>query len=259
MNPTSQKALYRSALALFSLHHLPLALDACEKGLNLSSSSNTEPDPSLLALKHKITIAIAKEEAKISAAREKAKKEQMEKQTLAMALKKRGIQLMTSSGAEGNNGHNQQQQQTPPDLEDATIQLEDPLDAESPLSFPLLLLFPLAAQSDFVKSVVEDTLLQEVLEMVLPPPWDVDQNHDGPGGGLYNVPAAVEVYAERRSSSGGGGEKRGLVKLGRKMTVGKVLATGGVEIQDGMMKVFVVPKGEKAAAWVEQMKVRMGR
>ena len=85
--------------------------------------------------------------------------------------------------------------------------------------------------------------------MVLPPPWDV-------GEGLHASAAEVEVYAEKAAAASSGG-KAGLLKIGRKMKVGKVLEAG-VEVLDGLVKVYVLPKS-KAVGWVEEMKIRMGR
>ena len=241
INPTSIKALYRSASALFSLGdlYLPLAIDACEKGLAIDAK-----EPSLLALREKITSAMARHDEKNQMAVERLSRQTAEKETLQLALKQRGISVRTSKGAKDQQ----------PDLEDAVVKLEDPMTADSTLSFPLLVLFPLAAQSDFIKSVKEDDVLGAVLDMVLPPPWDVDE-------GLYASARDVEVYAEKGFIGSDGHRKgkdetkRGLLKIGRKMGLGKVLGAG-VDIVDGLVKVYVLPKS-KAAGWVEEMKVRM--
>ena len=241
MNPTSLKAFYRSASALFSLgnKNLDLALDACKRGLAIDSK-----EPSLLLLREKISAALAESKEKSQKNMERRRREMAENQTLQLALKKRGISMRTSKAAKDRQ----------PDLEDAVIRLEDPMNADSMLSFPLLILFPLSAQSDFIKSINEDDVLGDVLDMVLPPPWDVDE-------GLYTSAGDVEVYAEKGSIGGDDqrkeedGAKRGLLKVGRKMGLGRVLGAG-VDIVDGLAKVYVLPKN-KAAGWVEEMKVRM--
>ena len=188
---------------------------------------------------------MAKEEHREIARKEQVRREKAEKYTLSIALKKRGIRTRANP-----RGVPAKEQQPLPDLEDAVIKLEHPLDADSTLLFPLLVLFPLAAQSDFVKSVAEDTTLQAVIGMILPPPWDAAE-------GLYGSAAQVEIYAEKAGGDEASDGKAGLLKIGKKMKLGKVFEAG-VEVLDGMVKIYVLPKG-KAAAWVEEMKIRMGR
>lgn len=50
----------------------------------------------------------------------------------------------------------------------------------------------------------------------------------------------------------------GLIKVGKKMLLGKVLGCGKVEILDGLVKINVVPK-DKAASWIEEFKKRVGK
>ncbi|CAF9933511.1 MAG: hypothetical protein HETSPECPRED_008677 [Heterodermia speciosa] len=227
LNPTNLKAFYRSTLALLALHKLPEARDACTHGLRLSPH-----EPSLLTLSQKLTTAETAASAaatKQKAALERAAKEHL---LLATALKARGIRIRTTK--------------QPPDLEDARIHLSpDPLAPTSQVVYPLLLLYPLAAQSDFVKACGESDTLQQHLEYVFPLPWD--------GEGLYTA-GGVECFME----TGAGG----MVKVGRKVAVGDCLGEGqgkaGGEVVDGVVRVMVVPKG-KVRGWVEEMRKRKGR
>ena len=112
--------------------------------------------------------------------------------------------------------------------------------------YPLILLYPLAAQSDFIKEVKETDMLQQHLEYIFPLPWDEK--------GLYTA-GGVECFMET--------EKGGLVKVGRKVRIGECLGVGEDgrgrgEVVDGVLRVFVVPKGA-VRAWVEEMRKRKGR
>lgn len=50
----------------------------------------------------------------------------------------------------------------------------------------------------------------------------------------------------------------GLIKVGKKMSLGKVLGSGKAEVVDGLVTVSVVPK-EKTADWIEEFKKRKGK
>ena len=131
----------------------------------------------------------------------------------------------------------------PVDAQDAEIKLEDPKDAASELSVPVLLLYPVAAQSELVKGIRESETITEHLEYILPDaPWDSDRE--------YQRVEDVQCYMETKTG--------GLIKVGKKVILGKVLSGGKVEIQDGLCKVFVVPS-EKVNAWVEEFKRRRGK
>lgn len=131
----------------------------------------------------------------------------------------------------------------PVDAQDAEIRLEDARDAGSEISVPVLLLYPVAAQSELVKGIRESETIAEHLEYILPDaPWDVDREYQKVGD--------VQCYMETKEG--------GLIKVGRKVTVGKVLGSGKVEVQDGLCRVFVVPNG-KVDAWIEEFKRRRGK
>lgn len=118
--------------------------------------------------------------------------------------------------------------------------MEEPLDPSSVLSFPLILLYPLEAQSDFIQACAETDSLGQHLEYILPVPWD--------GAGEYTQ-AGTECYLETAAG--------GLIKAGKKVPLGKLLAGGTVEIVDGLVKVNVVPKA-RAQEWIAEFKKRKG-
>jgi hypothetical protein len=129
----------------------------------------------------------------------------------------------------------------PPDLEDAVVKLENSMDPSSLITYPVILLYPMDGQSDFVKAFSEREKLDDHLGYIFPLPWD-KQNE-------YRIDN-VEAYME--TSAGG------LIKVGKKMILGKVLGSGKPEIVDGLVTISVMPK-DKAAGWIEEFKKRKGK
>ncbi|KAK2054136.1 TPR-domain-containing protein [Colletotrichum caudatum] len=111
-------------------------------------------------------------------------------------------------------------------------------DPASSLVFPAVLLYPLRLESDFVKAFGETERLADHLAYILPPPWD--------DGGEY-TPDGVECYMETAAG--------GLVKVGKKATLLKVLGGGAVEVVDGIVRVYVVPAA-RAKGWIEEFKLK---
>ncbi|KAL9047576.1 MAG: hypothetical protein Q9206_006648, partial [Seirophora lacunosa] len=194
LTPTSHKALYRSALALLHLSRHAPALDATTRGLALTSPSPEEPPsaPHTAFLTLHERILSAQRLAAISAAKRASAAEHKRKEQLALtaALQARGIKLRVS--------------ERPPDLEDAVLSLRpDPESPTSALHFPVLLLYPEAGGSDFVKQVAETERWGDVLALVLG-----GGGGPGEGEGVEYTPEGVESFAKTREG--------GLVKVGRK-------------------------------------------
>lgn len=96
-----------------------------------------------------------------------------------------------------------------------------------------------------MKQVAETERWGDVLALVLG-----GGGGPGEGEGVEYTPEGVESFAETREG--------GLVKVGRKVRLLDLLAGGKVEVVDGVVKVFVVPKG-KVEAWVRGMRERKGK
>lgn len=126
-------------------------------------------------------------------------------------------------------------------MPDASVALAEPLDAASALSFPLMFLYPLHAQTDFIKAFPEDSNLAEHLEYILPLPWDEEAEY---------TQASVECYMETAEG--------GLIKAGKKLSLLKLLGSGKLEVLDGLVKVHVVPKA-RAQEWIGDFKKRRGK
>lgn len=220
INNKNVKAYYRSSKALLALGKVIEADDSCARGLAI--------DPENVSLK-----AIAREIIKkheVLSARRKVEMEREEKSrqeliVLRTALKARGIKTRKTA--------------QPPEMEDAKIQLvPDPSDPTSTISFPAVLLYPLHLESDFIKAFNETEPVGHHLSYILPLPWDLK--------GEY-TPNGVECYIETT--------KGGLLKVGKKAALLKVLVADNVEVVDEVVKIFVVPKS-KAPAWIQEFKAK---
>lgn len=218
INNKNTKALYRSAKALLALGRIKEADDACARGLELASD-----DKALLGLAAEIMKKNEEIKAKRKREVERLVRVKNEERILKTSLEAREINLRMTD--------------KPPEMEDAKIELvPDALDPiNSTLTFPVLFLYPLAAESDFIKSFNEMDTVGQHLAYILPPPWDVKRE--------YRDEKAVECYVEKI--------KGALIKVGRKVTLLKVLSRG--EVVDGVVSIYVVPKA-KAAGWIEKWK-----
>jgi hypothetical protein len=218
INSGNIKAYYRSAKALLALDRIAEADDACARGLELDSENK--------ALQGVANEIIKKNEKIADKKRKEAEREMRRRKevaTLKAALKARNIKTRKTA--------------QPPEMEDAKVELTpDPVDPSSTLSFPTVLLYPLALESDFIKAFNEMQTLGDHLAYILPLPWDKK--------GEY-TPTGVECYMETLTG--------GLIKVGRKVTLLKVLSEGNVEVVDDVVRIFVVPKGS-ADVWVKEFK-----
>lgn len=222
INPTNVKAFYRSGRACLALDKLSEAQWACDRGLIIDSENVP-----LQTLKSKIITRKNHLASMENARRKREEKAASERATLALALKARNITMRTT--------------EQPPDLEDAATKLEDAMDPSSTLSFPVILLYPTESQSDFIKAFSEREKLEQHLDYIFPLPWD--EKHE------YTI-ENVEAYMETTIG--------GLIKVGKKMSLGKVLGSGKTEVVDGLVRISIVPK-DKAAKWIEEFKKRRGK
>ena len=211
------------ASAFLALDKLEEAMAACTAGL-AGDASNA----SLLKLKKKISAGTEAQKASRSKKVEAEEQRKKEATTLAQALQVRKIRTR-------NTGEQ-------PEIEDAAMTLApDPLSITSTLTFPVILLYPLHMQSDFIKAFGEEQTLQGHLAYLFPLPWDTS--------GEYS-PQTVEAYMETAEG--------GLVKWGKNVELLKVLSGGKVEVVDGMVRVNLVPKA-RAPEWIENVKKRRVR
>lgn len=216
INPRNVKAHYRMASAMFAIHKLAEAAIACRAGLMVDSTNAT-----LTALQAKILEKQKAMDVKQKKIQEEADIKRKQATTLTQALKARQIKLRNTNQS--------------PETKDAEIKLvPDPMSLKSTLVFPVVILYPLHLQSDFIKAFGEEQTLQGHLEYLLPLPWDTIEEY-----------SSNEAYMETVSG--------GLIKWGKKVELLKVLSGGKVEVVDGLIKVNIVPKS-RASEWVESFK-----
>lgn len=224
LNPLNTKGYYRAAKALLAVDRIAEADDICARGLELEPSNKALVAAADEIIKRNEYLANKKRLDDLRQANEQRKKT-----VLAAALRARGIKLRTSP--------------KPPDMEDAHIHLApDGLDPTSSLVVPVMLLYPLDYQSDFVKAFNEQDTLAIHFAYILPPPWD--------DKGRYAAAAGVQSFVEN--------SKGGLLKVGKNLSLLKVLQGGNVEVVDEVVRIFVVPNAG-AEGWVRQFKERKGK
>ncbi|KAF2455408.1 hypothetical protein BDY21DRAFT_350760 [Lineolata rhizophorae] len=219
LNPTNIKAWYRASSACLALDKILEAEDSCARGLKIDPKNAALKTLATKISKRKQTI-----EEQENRRREREQRKMAEKHTLKLALKARNIPSRVTNER--------------PDAEDAIMKLADPLDPSSTLSVPVIFLYPLHMQSDFIKAFAETETLGEHLSYILPLPWDEK--------GEY-TPESVECYIETVAG--------GLIKAGKKLSLLKLLKSGKIEIVDGMLRVQVVPRS-KAQGWIDDFKRR---
>ena len=223
LNLKNVKAYYRSAQALLALDKTKEASDACQHGLSIDGSNTA-----LKTLMTKIQDREAVLKTKNDKRRQEAERLRGEKATIAVALRARNIRVRKTA--------------QPPDLEDASIHLApDPLSPSSSLNFPVLLLYPAHAQSDFIKAMAETDTISQHLEYIFPLPWDVERE--------YQI-KDVELYVETATG--------GLAKIGKNMRLLKMLASSEIEVVDEIVKINILPRA-KAKNWIQELKVRKGK
>ena len=195
----------------------------CYRGLQI--------DPSNTALKKLSEKVQAR--VKVKNEQDRSKKAEIvrlrrEKATLYAAIKSRNINMRGTA--------------KPPDMEDAEIHLTpDPLSPKSTLVFPVILLYPMHNQSDFIKVFAEKDPMIDHLTYIMPLPWD--------DKGEYSVDA-VDCYMDTVTG--------GLVKVGKKKSLLEALSDQKTEVVDGLVRIHVVPS-KLAPKWIEEVKRKKGR
>ncbi|KAF3942346.1 hypothetical protein ABW19_dt0208632 [Dactylella cylindrospora] len=231
LNPKNVKAWYRSGRACLALDKLPEAADCVEHGLAIEPANSALKTLKTQIAKRQETLDV------LDASRRRREEEAKAKEiSLKKALAMRGV-LQRKTGSKL------------PDLpSDAAVFLEDPLDPKSTLYFPVIILYPLHAQTDFIKSLPEDATIHSQLEEILSPsnlpPWDEQSEY---------MHTKVDVLVEKKKYDMHG--KPSLSKVGKNITLGKTLSEGKLELINGILSVFVVPKArlqEFVADWKER-------
>ena len=223
INPRNVKAHFRSATALLALHKVHEALDICYRGLKIDDSN-----VALKKLLERIKVRSEEVEKRDRKRKAEQKRKLDEKNMLQLVLKERKLRIRGSA--------------RPPDLEDAAIQLSpDPLSPTSLLEFPVMLLYPMHNQTDFIRAWAEKDDLSQHLSYIFPLPWDEKQQY---------TMAAVDCYMDTVTG--------GMMKVGKKLKLIEVLSNGKTEVVDGLVRIYVVPSS-MASQWIEEVKKKKSR
>lgn len=207
-------------MALLKLDKVEEAEDAATRGLVVGPDNKA-----LQTAAQKVAERKALKERII--AKKKAEEELTRKQNLVLSTALRARQIRTRKTDQ------------PPDMEDSNIRLvPDPLSPESSVEFPAVLLYPMDAQSDFIKGFSEMHSIVDHLDYIFPLPWDTKKE--------YTIPT-VECFMQTVSG--------GLIKAGKKVPLLQILTGGNVEVVDQLVRIFVVPTS-KTAAFIAEMKAR---
>lgn len=220
-NSHNVKAWYRSAKALLAVGRIAEADEACAGGLAVDEGNGP-----LRAMAREV-VAKAEAAASKAAAEERRTLEGARRgAALRRALETRGVKVRKSA--------------LPPDTGDARMELVED-GGEGTLTFPVLLLYPVHYESDFIKAFSEKESLVQHFGYVFPVPWDK--------AGEYSA-NLVECFMETITG--------GLVKVGKKVALSKVVSMDNVEVVDGVVKIHVIPKA-KAEGWVAEFKAAMAK
>ena len=207
-------------MALLKLEKITEAEDASSRGLAI------DPENKALQTAAKM-ISERKAYVERIAAKKKAEEELAHKQNRVLSTALRARQIRTRKTDQ------------PPEMEDAKIKLvPDPLSPESSVEFPAVFLYPMDAQSDFVKGFSELHSIADHLDYIFPLPWDTKKE--------YSI-NSVECFMQTVSG--------GLVKAGKKLPLLQILSGGKVEVVDELVRIFVVPVA-KTGAFIAEMKAR---
>lgn len=223
INSNNVKAYYRSASALLALEKVHEAIDVCYRGLQIDPTNTA-----LQKLSDKVQARVKVKNAQDQKKRAEAARLRREKAVLYAAIKSRNINMRGTA--------------KPPDMDDADIHLSpDPLSPKSTLVFPVILLYPMHNQSDFIKVFAEKDPIVDHLTYIMPLPWDAR--------GEYSVDT-VDCYMDTVSG--------GLVKVGKKKSLLEALSDQKTEVVDGLVKIHVVPT-KLALSWIEEVKRKKGK
>lgn len=215
------KACYRLGRAFFAVDRLEEAKEILLYGLLI--------DPENQSMKDTLQKVLDKQEAirqrQLAKEREEKEKE-MKKSILQNAINLRHFLLIKSKSPAQV-------------LEDAHIRLEDPLDYESQLIFPAMVLYPSTDEFDYVAETSELITPNELLTMLLdrPKEWFEDDKHKN------FVLKKLECYMETVAG--------GLVKVGKKLPINEALMAEKAKapLFDNSLRLYVIPK-EDSPAWI---------
>ncbi|SMN20937.1 similar to Saccharomyces cerevisiae YBR155W CNS1 TPR-containing co-chaperone [Maudiozyma saulgeensis] len=234
LNPKNIKCYFRMGKAFFALDKLEEAMEAVQFGLKIDFENKSLQ--TLLA-------TISKRDQDRRAYQEKRQQEEQRKKDLQSflsdAILLRNVKNITT------NQHSEF-------LKEATVKLENPMDFESQMIYPTIIMYPTTNEFDFIAETGELSTIQEIIDMLMdrPAEWFEAPGHENFG--------SKKLLAYMETESGG------LIKAGKKLTIHDILKKDSpkVPVFDNALKVYLVPKSESEqwiAKWdkVEAIKRRV--
>ncbi|KAM3126334.1 hypothetical protein CJJ07_005558 [Candidozyma auris] len=216
------KACYRAGRAFFAVNRYQEAKEILRYGLTKDPENQPMKDTfkNIEEKEQQVKAAIERKE-------EKAARKKEEERTLDKAIELRRIKILKSP-------------RPPALLEDTKMKLEDPLDMESQLILPAMILYPTTDEFDFVAEVSESSAPIDVLTLLMdrPAEWFDDPKHEN-----FSV-KNLECYMETLSG--------GLIKVGKKSPIANAIMADGAKapLFDNGLRLYVVPKQE-SSEWIK--------
>uniref|UniRef100_A0A0L0P4L5 Cns1/TTC4 wheel domain-containing protein n=1 Tax=Candidozyma auris TaxID=498019 RepID=A0A0L0P4L5_CANAR len=216
------KACYRAGRAFFAVNRYQEAKEILRYGLTKDPENQPMKDTfkNIEEKEQQVKAAIERKE-------EKAARKKEEERTLDKAIELRRIKILKSP-------------RPPALLEDTKMKLEDPLDMESQLILPAMILYPTTDEFDFVAEVSELSAPIDVLTLLMdrPAEWFDDPKHEN-----FSV-KNLECYMETLSG--------GLIKVGKKTPIANAIMADGAKapLFDNGLRLYVVPKQE-SSEWIK--------
>ncbi|KAI9485528.1 MAG: hypothetical protein EXX96DRAFT_545450, partial [Benjaminiella poitrasii] len=207
INPKNIKALYRSAKALFALDKLVETIDCCDHALAIDPENKPVKEIRERAANRKKII-----DEKIRQQEEREARERQKKENLEKALKERNIKIQIEDKEV---------------REKANIELDEETQT---INWPVFFLYPEYKESDYIQSFNETHTFQDHLEVMFeqPAPWDA--RHE------YTIDN-IEVYFEDTR-----GLNPKLLKIGKKLSLGKILSLEQYVVKNGVPSFIILPK-----------------
>ncbi|KAG2194311.1 hypothetical protein INT46_005338 [Mucor plumbeus] len=207
INPQNIKAWYRSAKALFALDKLVETIDCCDHALQVDAENKPIQDIRQQASKRKAII-----DEKIRQKEEREERERNKKQILENAFKERNIKIQ---------------------VEDKDVREKANIEYDhetQTINWPVFFLYPEYKESDYIQSFNETNTFQDHLEIMFeqPAPWDLRNEYT-----IDNI----ELYFEDIR-----GLNPKLIKIGKKLPLGKILSLDQYIIKNGVPSFIVLPK-----------------
>ncbi|EJU00889.1 TPR-like protein [Dacryopinax primogenitus] len=249
LNTRAGKAFFRAGVALTKLSRYDESIDALERCAAL------QPDDA--GVKKARAEARRGKETEERKAREKREKEAL-RQAVESALQARAIVPVTTQSPPPQEAYPSFDPSSLSSPSSSSESFTPPL-ATTSLLIPVLLLYPLQAQTDFLTGFPESATFAEQITPVLEPtpPWDTQGEYTPGSVSLYVVTMRgrvlklglgrrlVDVWPAAAGSAKG-------AKAGEAQAEGG----DGILLRDGWVEVYVLPRGEQERKWVEDTKAK---